>query len=167
MYSAIRKNAERYLTSGDDDKAMSEDAQFWFRRIFTNLLIGNAAALVSLGAFLTSSDSPMAEVASLVFPAFVAFSVGLVFSGLTPFTLWGRILFQKPRERTALDVSDLKEMKDSEKLPQSLGYSHPIFWSAIHLIVRYIGFGMAVISAISFCIGLFLVLFGISGLQTN
>jgi len=70
-----------------DRRFAHERAEFWFRRFFTSLGVGNGAAFAAISAGLLQAQKPE-EIAPLAFGPLVVFAVGTVTAGLVPFVLY-------------------------------------------------------------------------------
>ena len=154
--NAIREWAESYLTSDytpdDIDNGINERNEYWFRRFFTSISIGHAAAIIGLGAFLSSAENQNSTAAIVAFPITI-FGVGLGVSGILPLTIWWRLVTKKASQRT--------ELSDPEKPPRAVGYSNPIKLALFHIFIRYLPFLLGIVGAILFLVGLSSVIFGI------
>lgn len=136
--SAPNPNWAIELLSQDSDKPDTEHVEYWFRRFFTSLVIGNAAGAFALGAFITGSED-RASAAKLVLGEFTWYLIGAAAAGIVPFAMWLRLVIKKKRPRI--------EQKDPESRPVAIGYEHPVFWALLFLIFRYLAFPIAAISA--------------------
>ncbi|MEE2525334.1 hypothetical protein V0U79_03075 [Hyphobacterium sp. HN65] len=158
----LQKWTLKYLSDSTPDATLTEDGQFWFRRFFTSLSIGNAAAILALGAYLNSSQDQALAASQIKLP-FVVFSLGLALAAFTPLTLWIRFEAKKAPERLSFAKST-DDGSGEDKLPESVGYDHPIFWAISHFILVNAHYLIALISSACFVCGLAILNLGVSAL---
>lgn len=158
--NAIREWAETYLSSDslpdDNDSRISERNEFWFRRFFTSITLGHAAAIIGLGAFLSSAENQSTAAAAISFPITV-FGFGLGISGILPFSIWLRFVTRKAKQRT--------QSTDPEKPPQAMGYKNPIKLALLHIFIRNFPFLLGIIGVVLFVLGLMTVIIGIHAMS--
>jgi hypothetical protein len=83
-------SAEIAALAAERERSASEEASFWYRRFFTTLGLGNAAAFAAVASGFIQADDrrPIADAAA---NALTAFSIGMVAAGALPLLLWLQI----------------------------------------------------------------------------